>query len=329
MGDHALGVKFARRAAVFNNFCSRIIPLSTFALLLTFARTSAADDPNVSIDALHERVAAMRAENEAAPLQRLEALDRAAQAHADDMAAHQQLGHVFSADQTPDARVRAQGVVATAVSQNIAAGRTAAAVLRSLTSAANRTNFVNATFTHVGYGVAIAGRVVYVAQILAAIDLPENDSVPIAPDVALVPEAPTATLAPSASAVVQTPMALGVAPETRPGYWICYGNRWWFYPLPTNVQNGQQLAADTSVRGAPPGYEMQRCVDRTQVAVSVPSAPQAYQPSPTYAPSYIDRRYARPTYVQPAPVYQAPRRSYRAPRRVYVGPGAQFQIQIR
>lgn len=88
-------------------------------------------------------------------LQRLPVLDRVAQAHSDDMAAHHFVAHVSPTTGAHDDRLRAAGFLAGLSLENVARGYSADEVHEGLlASPGHRANLLHATVTHVGIGVA-------------------------------------------------------------------------------------------------------------------------------------------------------------------------------
>jgi len=83
-------------------------------------------------------------------------LNNAAQGHAEWMAANRNLSHTGAGGSNPGDRMSAAGFPVFAWAENIAEGQTTvAAVMASwMGSSGHRTNILNATYTHVGYGVA-------------------------------------------------------------------------------------------------------------------------------------------------------------------------------
>jgi hypothetical protein len=119
----------------------------------------------------------------------------------------------------------------------------------------------------------------------------------------------TATVPEGSRATVIVP-GVGETPRPVAGYWVCASSRWWYFPMPPNAAPGQQLQADTSVVGAPPGYTSTACTPGTaSQVVTLPPPPPVYQ--------------ARPPVYAPPPVYYPPPRVYYPPPpppRVYYPP---------
>nr|MDQ3037898.1 hypothetical protein [Myxococcota bacterium] len=136
----------------------------------------------------------------------------------------------------------------------------------------------------------------------------------------------TAQVAPGSTATVIVP-----GPDaTRPlaGYWVCAQSRWWYFPMPAGAQPGQQLQADTSITGAPPGYSTTGCVAGQMVQPTQPPPPppppQVYQPPPQvyYPPPPPPVYYPPPPrvyYPPPPPRVYYPRQR-RGPRYIVVQP---------
>ncbi|MFO0626772.1 MAG: CAP domain-containing protein [Polyangiales bacterium] len=88
-------------------------------------------------------------------LLRMPVLDRVAQAHSDDMAAHRFVAHVSPTTGAHDDRLRAAGFLAGLSLENVARGYSAAEIHEGLlASPGHRANLLHATVTHVGVGVA-------------------------------------------------------------------------------------------------------------------------------------------------------------------------------
>jgi uncharacterized protein YkwD len=88
-------------------------------------------------------------------LQALPVLDRVAQAHSDDMAAHRFVAHISPTTGAHDDRLRAAGFLAGLSLENVARGYSAEEIHEGLlASPGHRANVLHATVTHVGIGVA-------------------------------------------------------------------------------------------------------------------------------------------------------------------------------
>lgn len=269
------------------------------------------------------RINAMRGAEGLGPLIRNPQLDAAARAHSSDMATQQQLTHVSDSSGTPADRVRAAGVNAASVSENVALHQTAAQAHEALVgSEAHRTNMMSPTVTHVGLAALRTERGVYVTQVFASLApapsaAPPAPPPPAPPPPAVAPAPPaaptlppfstqtpdvqTSPLPPVAAAPPATPSATyqvqqgtnGTVVIQREGaritaYWV-YGNgRWWFYPYPTNAMAGQQLQADVSVQGPPPGFPAHPDGGPTAMAPPIQGrvvSPPPYRQAPMYQPA--------------------------------------------
>ncbi len=108
------------------------------------------------------------------------------------------------------------------------------------------------------------------------------------------------------------------------GYWVCGSARWWYYPLPASTTSGQQLVADLSVTGSPPGYGACAPGPTARAHAAGPTPGAAYG-APAYgAPAYgapaTAYGYGQPQYAVPAPRYApAPAPTYHQPRVVLPG----------
>lgn len=94
------------------------------------------------------------------PLQLDPALQEAARAHSQDMAAHNYFSHTGRNGSTPIQRMKAAGWTGSSRwAENISAGRdTAEATMAGLmNSSGHRANILNCTYRHVGVGVATGG----------------------------------------------------------------------------------------------------------------------------------------------------------------------------
>lgn len=261
--------------------------------LVLVSAASAQDFDAQGEQAMLARINAMRAAQNRTPLIRHPALDAAARAHSSDMATQQQLTHVSDSSGTPADRVRAAGVESGTVSENVALHRTAADAQEALVgSDSHRNNMLAEDATHVGIAALRTAQGVYVTQVFAAIQ-PQAPAVAEAPPAPPAPPAPSVQPAPQPEPRAVTaplppppaPPAAGPSPARRPqpqgpqpqanlqvqpgtngtvviareagqvvAYWV-YGNgRWWYYPFPPGAQAGQQLQADLSVTGPPPGF---------------------------------------------------------------------------
>lgn len=112
-------------------------------------------------------------------LQSLAVLDRVAQAHADDMAAHHFVAHVSPTTGAHDDRLRAAGFLAGLSLENVARGYSAEEIHEGLlASPGHRANVLHATVTHVGIGVAREpdGAGLLVTEVFAEVPRPLDTS---------------------------------------------------------------------------------------------------------------------------------------------------------
>ena len=110
-------------------------------------------------DPMLARVNAERAAVGAAPLTRCAALDRAAQAHTADQAAHDQMSHVGSDGSTfVDRAARAGYRSWTALGENVAYGYPNVASVMDgwMHSPGHRANILSGNYTHFGAGYAVS-----------------------------------------------------------------------------------------------------------------------------------------------------------------------------
>ena len=107
-------------------------------------------------------------------MQRNAALDQAARAHAQELAARRTLDHNSTDPElrTPGMRATAAGVTWSSIAENLASMSGAAASVGAQTgsiwmnSSGHRNNLLNARYTHTGVGVAVDDRGVwYVTQL--------------------------------------------------------------------------------------------------------------------------------------------------------------------
>lgn len=126
-----------------------------------------------------ERLNAVRGDQGLAPLTRHDSLDAAARAHSFDMAVRGELTHVSEQSGTPADRVRAAGVTAQLVAENVALHRSAPEAHETLVgSEAHLANMMNADITHVGLGAVRTDRGVYVTQVFATLAAPAPAELP-------------------------------------------------------------------------------------------------------------------------------------------------------
>lgn len=112
-------------------------------------------------------------------LQSLPVLDRVAQAHSDDMAAHRFVAHVSPTTGAHDDRLRAAGFLAGLSLENVARGYSAAEIHEGLlASPGHRANVLHATVTHVGIGVAREpdGAGLLITEVFAEVPQPVDPS---------------------------------------------------------------------------------------------------------------------------------------------------------
>jgi len=261
---------------------------------LTAGVASAQDFDSSGEQQMLARINAMRAAQNLPALTRDEGLDAAARAHTADMATQEALTHVSDTSGTPADRVRAAGVSAATVAENVALHRsTSEAHDALLGSDAHRGNMLSAGATHIGLAALATERGTYVTQVFASLAAPEAAAPePVAPPAVVppavtqptlppppaplagtdvvVPSAPQAPIAPSAPQA-PTVQSNGDSFRIQPGsqgtvvvqrnaqdrvlaYWVLGSGRWWYYPFPPGARPGQQLQPDLSVQGPPPGF---------------------------------------------------------------------------
>ncbi len=282
-------------------------------LVLESSVAAAQDFDTAGEQQMLARINAMREAQSLPPLMRESGLDAAARAHTADMATQEALTHVSDTSGTPADRVRAAGVSAAMVAENVALHRSTSEAHEALLgSEAHRGNMLSATATHVGLAALPTERGTYVTQLFAQI-------APAAPAAAAEPPPAPAVLAPAPPAasaphphpqVVEEPSAAPAAPAAptagrqasgstyavQPGsrgtvvverndqgrvlaYWVLGSGRWWYYPFPPGATPGQRLEPDLSVQGPPPGFGVPG-----QGQPTVVQAPQA-RPLPPRPPS--------------------------------------------
>lgn len=139
--------------------------------------------------AMVERINALRAESQLAPLVRLDALDAVARSHSAEMASSGQLAHVSSSTGTPEDRVRGAGLAASRIAENVANHSDSLLAHQALVaSAPHRANILDPNVTHVGIGSAQSARGAYVTQVFAG-GLPAAEpAAPVAPSPTLAQE---------------------------------------------------------------------------------------------------------------------------------------------
>jgi hypothetical protein len=267
-----------------------------------------------------EAINARRAAQGLAPLSREARLDAAAVRHSAEMAEHDVLEHVSEGSGTPADRVQAAGLTIDEIAENVAMHNDTASAQQALEqSEPHLANMLNPRFTHVGLASVRDERGIYITQVYGRVEsAPEAAPAPppqiLAPESAVQP-APAAPVSGGAHVLVPGPTSRPVV-----GYWVCAENRWWYYPMPAGAQPGQQLQADTSVTGGPPGYDPTQCVAGQMVQPTEPP-PRVFQPAPpppqVYQVTPPPRAYYPPVYQPPPPaVYYPPP----PPPRVYYPP---------
>jgi len=323
---------------------SHSLPLCLFALLLAPGLASAQDFDTAGEAQMLARINAMRAAQNRAPLARHPSLDAAARGHTADMARQQALTHVSETSGTPADRVRAAGVSADSVSENVALHRSAASAHEALIgSDAHRGNMLDGDMTHIGLAALPTEAGVYVTQVFAQI-VPEAEAEaePAPPAPAPPAEAQQAEAAPppppsppsggdAAPEATDDPAPGGGTLAVQPGsngtvvvhrndqgrvlaYWVFGSGRWWYYPFPPGARPGQRLQVDPSVQGPPPGFADGRPAPPDHPAVRAPGA--ATQAPP---PQQAQARPIPPERGGGAGVTIAPFRG-----RIEVRPGAPF-----
>lgn len=116
---------------------------------------AASTDPAAVARELRAALDQTRAQAGLPALSSLPVLDRVAQAHSDDMAAHRFVAHVSPTTGAHDDRLRAAGFLAGLSLENVARGYSAQEIHEGLlASPGHRANVLHATVTHVGIGVA-------------------------------------------------------------------------------------------------------------------------------------------------------------------------------
>lgn len=148
--------------------------------------------------AMLERINALRAEQQLAPLERMPTLDAVARAHSAEMASNGALSHVSAQTGSPEDRVRNAGVTASGLSENVALHRDAALAHQALlASAPHRGNMLSPDATHVGLGAVRTEAGTYVTQIFAQLPPPAPlAEVVTAEDPAIDPAAAPVEVAP-------------------------------------------------------------------------------------------------------------------------------------
>ncbi len=197
---------------------SRFVAFLSITILSSLASVAAAQDFDAEGEAaMLERINALRAEQQLAPLARLPELDAVARAHSSEMASRGELAHVSQRTGTPEDRVRAAGVPASAVAENVAMHRDAAQAQQALLdSPAHRANMLSREATHVGLGVVRTPQGVYATQVFAGVAVPRPavaEAAPVAePPAAAAPAAEPATAAAPAEPAAEADSIFGLIP---------------------------------------------------------------------------------------------------------------------
>lgn len=163
----------------------RSIALALFLSLTALGAVASAQDFDAPGEArMLDAINALRAENQLAPLIRLDTLDAVARGHAAEMAASARLAHVSPTTGTPEDRVRGAGVEASRIAENVANHRDTAGANDALfASAPHRANIVDSNMTHIGLGSVRTERGAYVTQVFAGgIPAPEEAAPPPPPE---------------------------------------------------------------------------------------------------------------------------------------------------
>ncbi len=296
---------------------------------------------------MHDAINARRLAQGLTPLERDARLDAAAARHSAEMADHDVLEHVSQDSGTPADRVQAAGLEIAEIAENVAMHNDTGSAQQALEqSDAHLANMLNPRFTHVGIAAVRDERGFYVTQVFGRIEpsappiaeapavveiAPAEESALVPPMTQTAPEVRTQISVPQVAAqggyVAQAapgapPTVIGPGPGSRPlaGYWVCAQSRWWYFPMPAGAQPGQQLHADTSITGAPPGYSATGCIAGQMVQPTQPP-PQVYQPPPQVHQPPPQVYYPQPpppqVYYPPPP---PPRVYYPPPPRVYYPP---------
>jgi hypothetical protein len=145
-------------------------PFVLLALCITTA-AYAQDYDAAGEQAMLDRINAVRAESNLAPLQRMPGLDAVARAHSAEMASRRQLEHVSPQSGTPQDRVLHAGIEASTIAENVALHQDSAHAMEALLqSPGHRANILNADVTHIGIGSLRTAQGVYVTQVFAELD---------------------------------------------------------------------------------------------------------------------------------------------------------------
>ncbi|MBK8169630.1 MAG: hypothetical protein IPK60_04725 [Sandaracinaceae bacterium] len=265
------------------------------------------------------RVNEMRSATGLRPLMRDPRLDRAALTQSEDMADHDMLAHVSPRSGDPAARVAAQGVAVTQLSENISVNTDVLTAHDAfVASEGHRANLLNGAFNRIGLAAAHGSRGVYVTQIFANVNDGASDSGAAQAAQMPAPSAMQAT-AQAQATVTQSatqPVVRVPANGTRrvAGYWVQSQGRWWYYPLPADARPGQILTPSSTQPAM------------SQPAMTVQPAPYTYvaPAAPVYTQQQTYIYNAQPTYYAPQQQYYAPQTQYYAPQPGYYAPGSVY-----
>ncbi|MCB9593576.1 MAG: hypothetical protein H6719_12650 [Sandaracinaceae bacterium] len=163
------------------------------------------------------RINSMREAQHLPPLTRNDALDAAARAHSADMATQQALTHVSDTSGTPADRVRAAGLNATSVAENVALHRTTIEAQEALVgSEAHRSNMLSGSVTHIGLAALPTERGVYVTQVFAGIAAEAPPPAVAEPAIEAAPVPPPPSVADIAPPVASRPPMPPPPPQAGP-----------------------------------------------------------------------------------------------------------------
>lgn len=233
--------------------------LLALSLLLGLSSVAAAQDFDAAGEAaMLDRINALRADQELAPLSRVDALDAVARAHSAEMARTRQLAHVSDATGTPEDRVRAAGVDAGRIAENVANHQATAGAQEALeASAPHQANMLDPNVTQVGLGSVRTEQGVFVTQVFT--DSPAPAEAAPEAEAPVAPESPEATVEDEAPAA--DPFAL----------------------IPPFVERAQEAAAPllgaVSDADAEPADEAPTAAAPEAPATDAPAAPQASAPA--------------------------------------------------
>lgn len=262
------------------------------ALLLVANGVGAQDFDFAGEQQMLGHINAMRSAQGLSPLSRDDGLDEAARVHSNEMAATGELTHVSETTGTPADRVRAAGVSASLIAENVALHRSASDAHEALVASdAHRANMLNPNVTHVGLAALRTERGVYVTQLFAALAAEEAELEAPSPPV----EAPELIEPEEIEPELIEPEVIESAPEEQSLF---------------------EPPADSSV--APPEAECITPVPGVRLCGRLPamSAPSARPVAPAPAPSA-----PAPTVEERAPV--AP------PPNLHVQPGTNGTVVIQ